>query len=216
MIKLKAQIYKITTKLNEVPIAHRLFIAFMLCSAIYGLSILTAVVLNFNTLEQVKKQETKYVNQAKQFESDLTKLKALVNQPEKASLEEKINITESKIKEVDSQIELITRLLIDPKTMTLLLDSIVSKQDHLTLVSLKSVDHIKQEALGLYQHQLEITVEGSFLDVAKYLHDLEGMPYKVYWKSIDYQTINGANTSPNAVVVLTIYTLSRQGGWLGV
>ena len=47
----------------------------------------------------------------------------------------------------------------------------------------------KVHKLGLYQHQIEIQLEGDYVVIARYLHDLEAMPFKVYWKNIEYKSI---------------------------
>jgi len=216
MIKFKAALYNLSTKVNDLPVTHRWFIAIMFVVLMYGGSILLGNVLSLNTIDEVKKKQMGYVANVTQFELDLKTLQELEQQPEKILIENKIAELDKRIIEVDAAVELITRLLIDPKTMTQLLDNIVRKQSELKLISLKSIDHIKQEELGLYQHQIEITVEGSFLKISRYLHDLESMPFKVYWKDIDYQSLDDQGQLPIARVVLTIYTLSRQGGWLGV
>ena len=216
MIKIKAFIYKLSTKVNDLPVTHRMFMASMVVSVMYGLSVGAGNVLALNTIDDVNKKESEYLSNIKKFKVDLKTLQDLAQQPEKILIENKIKEVDKRTIDVEDEIELITRLLIDPKTMTKLLDNIVKKQSKLKLKSLKSIDHVKQEDLGLFQHQIEITVEGDYLDISRYLHDLEAMPFKVYWKSIDYKSLNTSGQSPKANVVLTIYTLSRDGGWLGV
>ena len=216
MIKYKALLYKISTRTNELPVTYRWFMVCMFVAMVYGVNLILSDVLDLNSIVEVQKQEANSIKNTEQFKKDLNTLKELANQPEKSKLESEIKAVNEKIIEVDDDIEFITRLLIDPKTMTQLLDSIVQKQNKLKLMSLKSIDHVKQETLGLYQHQIEITLQGNYLEIASYLHELESMPFKVYWKKIDYKSLNEQGQNPNAMVVLTIYTLSREGGWLGV
>ncbi|MCJ8311347.1 MAG: hypothetical protein HRU38_00075 [Saccharospirillaceae bacterium] len=216
MIKVKSILYKLSTKINDLPVSSRWFIVAIFVALMYAVNLMLNSVFTLNEIDNVKKKGLEFNNNTNQFKIDLQTLKDLAHQPEKILLENDIIEIERKIIEVNEEIELITRLLIDPKTMTQLLDNIIRKQSQLTLISLKSIDHIKQEELGLYQHQIEIKLEGDYIVIARYLHDLEAMPFKVYWKNIEYKSLNVQGQAPNASVVLTIYTLSRQGGWLGV
>ncbi len=63
---------------------------------------------------------------------------------------------------------------------------------------------------GLFQHALDIHVEGRYLDLLAYLDALEQAPRRVYWREFDLKV------GPQGVAVtrLTLFTLSREATWL--
>jgi MSHA biogenesis protein MshJ len=65
-------------------------------------------------------------------------------------------------------------------------------------------------ATGLYQHGLELTVEGKYLDVLAWLQALEQAPHRVYWRELDMQ-VNGDGLP---VTRITLFTLSREAVWM--
>lgn len=68
------------------------------------------------------------------------------------------------------------------------------------------------QAEGIYQHGIEITLAGSYNDLLNYLVELERMPQRVMWNSISLKV----DKHPRNVMVLRIYTLSLDRGWLVV
>jgi MSHA biogenesis protein MshJ len=62
----------------------------------------------------------------------------------------------------------------------------------------------------LYEHGLELTVEGRYLDLIGYLQQLERTPYKIYWRELEMKT----NTEGVPVTRIRFFTLSRGPTWL--
>lgn len=69
----------------------------------------------------------------------------------------------------------------------------------------------------VYKHEVEITVEGRYLDLLDYVAELENMPWHVLWSSAVLQ-VNENDTSrqPLSQLKLTIYTLSLDHTWLSI
>lgn len=68
-------------------------------------------------------------------------------------------------------------------------------------------------ALGgtVYQHTVEVELEGGYFAIRDYLASVQRLPIGFYWQALDYQVAE----YPNAVVKLTLFTLSQaevQGG----
>ena len=59
---------------------------------------------------------------------------------------------------------------------------------------------------------VEIVVQGNYLDMLKYLTDLESMPWQVFWGKASL----AVNEYPTATLTLTIYTLSMDKRWMGI
>ncbi|TFW17330.1 hypothetical protein E4L96_14825 [Massilia arenosa] len=62
----------------------------------------------------------------------------------------------------------------------------------------------------LYRHGVEITVQGSYLDMVDYMTALESMPTQFYWGRAELN----AQDYPNARLTLTLYTLSLDRKWI--
>lgn len=66
--------------------------------------------------------------------------------------------------------------------------------------------------LGLYKHGVEISVDGNYADLLAYLNELEHMPWRVYWGSVNLS----ARDTPTSRLTLIVYTLSLDKTWLSV
>lgn len=127
--------------------------------------------------------------------------------------------------------------LVPPQQMAAMLRGMLAQHKGLTLMSLKNgvpsplvspaklaVEEGEQpsasEALTLngkaapvlYRHGIEVQLTGSYLDTLSYLHQLQGLSQRLFWQSVD---IEMSDHYPSARVVLNVYTLSFQEGWIG-
>jgi MSHA biogenesis protein MshJ len=68
----------------------------------------------------------------------------------------------------------------------------------------------KTAPAGLFQHGLELTIEGPYLDLLAYLQALQRTPYRLYWRELDLRV--GASGVP--VTRLAFFTLSKEPAWL--
>jgi MSHA biogenesis protein MshJ len=65
---------------------------------------------------------------------------------------------------------------------------------------------------GVFQHGLEVQIEGRYLDLIAYLEALETTPRRIYWRELDL-TIN-----PQGVPVtrIALFTLSKEPVWMRI
>lgn len=63
----------------------------------------------------------------------------------------------------------------------------------------------------VYRHEVEITVAGGYLELLKYLTDLERLPTQLYWGQADLNVL----AYPALTLKLTVYTMSVGSAWLG-
>jgi MSHA biogenesis protein MshJ len=68
------------------------------------------------------------------------------------------------------------------------------------------------ESSGPYVHPVELVLEGSYLDVLRYLQALEALPWRFYWKALDLQSTG----YPVNRVRIELTTLSMDKEWVGV
>ena len=64
----------------------------------------------------------------------------------------------------------------------------------------------------VFKHGIQITVRGGYLDMLRYLAALEKMPVQMFWGEVSLSV----EKYPDAVLTLTLYTLSLDKTWLTV
>ncbi|MDD5384995.1 MAG: agglutinin biogenesis protein [Gallionella sp.] len=120
--------------------------------------------------------------------------------------------------------------LVEPDKMANLLEQVLNKNDKLQLVELKTLPASplveKPQAATpqspaadsptgqkqVFKHGIQITVRGGYLDMLRYLAALEKMPAQMFWGEISMSV----DKYPDAVLTLTLYTLSLDKTWLTV
>jgi MSHA biogenesis protein MshJ len=109
--------------------------------------------------------------------------------------------------------------LIAPTEMTRQLEAILVRHPTLRIVGMnasppkplvENAGNTKTAAAGVYQHGLEVQIEGPYLDLLGYLDALERAPYRLYWRELDLRV------NPNGLPVtrLVFFTLSKEVEWL--
>lgn len=125
--------------------------------------------------------------------------------------------------------------LVSPQQMPSMLEDILLRNRALRLVSLKTlpmqnlaaaVAEVSTQATdaqpapgvasapqaGVFRHGVEITVQGSYADLLRYLTAMESSPYRMFWGKADLKT----DSYPKATLTLTLYTLSLDKAWLTI
>jgi MSHA biogenesis protein MshJ len=64
----------------------------------------------------------------------------------------------------------------------------------------------------IYRHGMELTVSGGYLELLRYLEQLEGLPTQLYWSELE---LNSASY-PSHTMKVVVYTLSLDPAWLNV
>lgn len=128
--------------------------------------------------------------------------------------------------------------LIPPERMVRVIQDVLARQRGVTLISLHNqpVTTLTQakastppvesfvttpaseravldaSAAGPYVHPVELVVEGRYLDILAYLHALEALDWRFYWKLLELETVR----YPTNRVRLEINTLSMDKDWIGL
>jgi MSHA biogenesis protein MshJ len=64
----------------------------------------------------------------------------------------------------------------------------------------------------VYKHAVEMTVQGTYLDMVNYLTLLESMPWQIFWGKAQLD----AKDYSKATLTLTLFTLSLDQTWLNI
>ena len=116
-----------------------------------------------------------------------------------------------------------TEDLIPPAEMTRVLKEMLIKTKGLRLVRLENLPveplfetpeelDVDIEGGDLFKHGVVIEVLGDFPTTVRYLREIEQLPRRFYWETLDYEVID----YPTARVTVTLRSLSTQEGVVGV
>ncbi len=120
----------------------------------------------------------------------------------------------TKLAELDDRIISQLGALVEPAQAAQVLEQLLSSHPGLKLTTLNATAEpledleIEQqsEAPGLARYQLDMVVQGGYMDLLNYLQSLENMPWKFFWQQVDFQ----ATEHPHAETRLQLYTLGAQ------
>ncbi len=112
--------------------------------------------------------------------------------------------------------------LVEPGKMADLLEQVLRSNDKVQLVELKTLplsllaepkaDGKVPLAQQIYKHGVQISLRGNYLDLLRYLTALEKLPDQMFWAEVSLSV----ETHPDALLTLTVYTLSLDKTWLTV
>lgn len=68
------------------------------------------------------------------------------------------------------------------------------------------------DQLSIYKHEVELELQGNYLDMLTYMKALEAMPERVYWSQSSLNVIE----YPKASLKLRLFTLSLEKKWLNL
>lgn len=111
--------------------------------------------------------------------------------------------------------------IISPRRMATVLQEVLRRQKTLRLIAVRS---LPAEAVldpgsagtarlpgNIYRHGLEIEVEGKYLDLLSYLHEIESLPHAFVWDQLEIAT----EQYPRNRIRFRVYTLSLSEGLIG-
>ena len=165
-----------------------------------------------------------------------------INVDPDAELKKRIASAEQQLQQIDGGLQELQKNLVRPEKMTALLENILKRNHKLQLLSLKNlpvinvIDEMEDTAsLGskivaaanavtgtnvpeqnihgaIYKHEVEIVLQGSYLDMLSYMRELESLPEQVYWNKGKLTVIE----YPKASLTLSLFTLSLDKKWLNL
>lgn len=118
-------------------------------------------------------------------------------------------------------------MLVPPRRMPQLLQSLLSRHRGLELVGLRTLAPVAMierrkeadakspapraaEGANLYRHGVEITVAGSYRDLLAYVTELEQSQHKFLWEKMSL----AVKDYPRSELTLSLYTISLEATWL--
>lgn len=155
-----------------------------------------------------------------QLNGSLTKIAQLRGIDPNAQLQQELASSKAQLARLDHELAQRSGTVIPPQEMARVVEQIMKRQGKLKLISAQSLparplfDTTEEEDdLGtVYQHGLELEVEGRYLDVLEYLRELETLDWRFFWEAIELDS----DDYPKNRVRIRIFSVNLEEGWLGV
>jgi len=133
--------------------------------------------------------------------------------------------------EIDQSMQGLQRGLVPPEKMAKLLEEMLARSGGLQLISLRTLPAQRVDTQNaapskpgdkgaktgprepertIYQHGVEVTLQGSYPELLEYLAQLEKLSWQMFWGRISVDT----EQYPRLRVTLTVQTLSLNRAWL--
>jgi len=136
--------------------------------------------------------------------------------------------------DIDSSMLGLQKRLVPPERMAKLLEEMLGRSRGLELVALRTLPAqrfdspgagtapapgdkgakpaAREPERGIFQHSVELTLQGSYVDLHDYLAQLERSPLHMFWGRLSLDTAQ----YPRLRATLTVHTLSLSKAWLTV
>ncbi|OGS98027.1 MAG: agglutinin biogenesis protein [Gallionellales bacterium RIFCSPLOWO2_12_FULL_59_22] len=181
---------------------------------------------------QVVQQQEKM----KELQAQIQALLQARSDDERSPLRARLAQLKLQLQEQDGYLQSRSERLVEPDKMAGLLEQVLNKNDRLQLIELKTlpasplIEKPKTAAAQspdaepqagenqpdpqkqIFKHGIRITVRGGYLDMLRYLAALEELPSRMFWGEVALSV----EKYPDAVLTLTLYTLSLDKTWLTV
>ena len=134
------------------------------------------------------------------------------------------------LSDYDSELRGVQQGLVPPNRMVRVLEDMLNRDSHVRLVKLRTlpvaalVEPVGGTAGGaaaqsptpaknlVYKHGIELTVEGSYLNLLEYQSRLEKLPWRMFFARTSVNSVE----YPKVLMTITLYTLSLEEAWLVV
>ncbi|MDD2775844.1 MAG: agglutinin biogenesis protein [Gallionella sp.] len=205
-----------------------------LATAFVLISLLNALLLD-PLLAKQKALSQKVVQQQDQMREQQATIQTLLNakrDDQNSPLRLRAAQLRAQLQEQNLYLSSRSEHLVPPEQIANLLEQVLLQQGKLQLLTLETlplapliekppVEKIngteqlspaKDSKKEIFKHGVRITMRGNYLDVLRYLTALENMPTKMFWGEMTFKV----ESYPDAVVSLTLFTLSLDKTWLAV
>ncbi len=213
---------KFAIKIDSLSLRERVLV-FAAISAV--LIALTKSLLIDPLLLQQKKLAAQVIQQQdrlREMQAQLEVLQHPGTDQDALPLKERLQKAKQQLTEAAAYIQQKRERLVAPDQMAELLEQVLNQNGRLQLLSLRNlpgtpvlenpIHLISQDEKLLFKHGVQITVRGSYLDLLQYLTQLEQLPTQMYWGEASMRV----EKHPEAVLSLTLYTLSQDKTWLQI
>jgi MSHA biogenesis protein MshJ len=165
--------------------------------------------------------------QTKALQAQLQNLLQARRDDEQSPLRQRLEQLRQQLREQADYLDERREHLVAPGRMAEVLGRVLQENRRVQLVELKTlpvgpliekpaagaaVQPVAADGRQIFRHGVQITVRGSYLDLLAYASALENLPTQMYWGDASLSV----ERYPDAVLTLTMYTLSLDQAWLTI
>lgn len=217
------------TKVDDMSLRERAMI--FAAAAFVVIALLNALLLDPLLAKQriLSAQAVQQQEKLKELQAQLQTLLQAKHDDEHSPLRLRLAELKQQLQAQDGYVQSRRDRMVDPEKMADLLERVLSKNGNLQLVALNTLPAsplIPQAANAgtqtaasasagqkqIFKHGVQIIVRGGYLDLLNYLAALEKMPTQMFWGEVSM----AVEQYPDAVLSVTLYTLSLDKTWLTV
>jgi MSHA biogenesis protein MshJ len=227
----------VRAKIDNMSLRERAMI--FAAAAFVVIALMNAALLNPLLSKQkiLSAQVVQQNEKAKELQGQIQNLLQAKQDSERSPLRVRLTQLKQQLQEQDSYLQSRRDRLVEPEKMAALLEQVLNKNDKLQLVSLKTlpVSPLIEKPIAdgganlpsvprqsganqqdtkkqIFKHGVQITVRGGYLEMLRYITALEKMPTQMFWGEASLSV----EKYPDALLTLTVYTLSMDKIWLTV
>lgn len=226
------------TKIDDMSLRERAMI--FAAAAFVVISLINVLLLDplLGRQRMLSAQVVQQQEKAKELQGQVQGLLRAKQDDEHSPLRVRLAQLKQQLQEQDGYLQSRRDRLVEPDKMAALLEQVLNKNDRLQLVSLKTLptspliekppvaggeaspasvnsqNGSKQSGAQkqIFKHGVQITVRGGYMDMLRYVTTLEKLPTQMFWGEASLSV----GQYPDAVLTLTLYTLSLDKTWLAV
>lgn len=233
MNKLKQRWQNLSERVDAMSLRERALI--FLAAVLVLITLVNSLLIDplLTRQRELSRQIVQTQTQTKALQAQIQVLATAKNADPDAALRARLQQMQQDLASADNALLDFQSGLVSPQQMPSMLEDILLRNRALSLVSLKTLPTQNLAAAveqavaadgqagpaqpaapqaGVFRHGVEITVQGSYADLLRYLAAMESSPYRMFWGKAALK----ADSYPKATLTLTLYTLSLDKAWLTI
>lgn len=228
---MKVRWQALLARIDALPTRERLLLMLALLGAV-------AFAFHWILLQPVMVQNRQLVQRAESQAQALQEIQRRIETlargeiaaPDRAS-RERLSALQQELASLEASLRERQSHLVPPERIARLLREVLERNRGLQLVSLVTLPpvdladpgvaqgaenplHLQSQGGGnpqrLYRHGVEISVQGRYPDLLRYVAELERLPWRMYWARLQL----AVDKYPVSTLTVTVYTLSMERTWL--
>lgn len=209
----------LANKINDRNLRERGLIFLMLASILIALAYVLFLEPQLSKQKALSQKILQQENQIKSIASQLHALEEARSVDPDIANRAKLESLRIQLVQLKALLQVKQQQLIPPDKIPGLLEEILSRNQQLQLISLRSLPTSTVKAEGeqsssveqeFFRHGVEISVRGSYFDLLDYVAQLEKLPTQIFWGKASLKV----ESYPISQLTVTLYTLSLDKVWL--
>lgn len=169
---------------------------------------------------QVNQQNKILLAEMQTLDATATAIQKRIDDGVHKTRQQKLKLLKQELQKISDLLESTTLALIEPDEMFELMQQLIFSESKLKLTEMKRklvkpafpVDENDTDQPEIYRHVLQMSFEGNYKNVLKYIQKLEALDWKLIWDQITLKTTE----YPVITVDIEISTLSGNKYWVGL